>query len=79
MGPFFDDPISGNIQVNVPTGTSGSVINDILGNLPNLTSAFADIFGIIRPQQQQQQFQQSNLTPIYLIAGLALIIALTKK
>lgn len=79
MGPFTDDPIAGNIQVNVPTGTSGGVINDILGNLPNITSAFANIFGIIRPQQQQQQFQQTNLTPIYLIAGLALIIALTKK
>lgn len=79
MGPFTDDPIAGNIQVNVPTGTSGGVINDILSNLPNITSAFADIFGVIRPQQQQQQFQQSNLTPLYLLAGVALIIALTKK
>jgi len=79
MGPFTDDPIAGNIQVNVPTGTSGGVINDILGNLPNITSAFADIFGIIRPQQQQQQQQQTNLLPLYLMAGLALIITLTKK
>jgi hypothetical protein len=79
MGPYFDDPIAGSIQVNVPRGTTGDIINDILGNLPNLTSAFADIFGIIRPQQQQQQQQPMNLTPLYLMAGLALIITLTKK
>ena len=77
MGPLEIDPLANVVGVNVPVNTSPGVINDILGNLPNITGALTDIFGIIRPQQQQPQTQ--NLTPLYLLAGIALLIALTKK
>jgi hypothetical protein len=77
MGPVIKDPLADVVGVNVPVNTSPGVISDILGNLPNITGALTDIFGIIRPQQPQPQTQ--NLSPIYLLAGLALLIALTKK
>jgi hypothetical protein len=80
MGPY--DPNSfQDFQVNVPQGTSGDVIQQILGNLPNIAGALGGIFGSLFGGQQQQPPPEpkQDLTPLYLIAGLALVLTLTKK
>jgi len=80
MGPYDPNSLQ-DFQVNVPQGTSGDVIQQILGNLPNIAGALGGIFGSLFGGQQQQPPPEpkQDLTPIYLIAGLALILTLTKK
>lgn len=80
MGPYSEDIAltSSDVTVNVPKNTSSNVVGDILTNLPNILGALGGIFG----QQQQQQPQAppaQDMTPIYLLGGLALIILLTRK
>jgi len=82
MGPYSEEPkfTPEQVTVNVPANTSGSVINDILGNLPNITSALGSIFGWSSQNQPPQQIQQKqDLTPVYLIGGAIILILLTKK
>jgi hypothetical protein len=80
MGPFQEDlPESAqNVTVNVPKNTSLSVVGDILGNLPNILGALGGLFGK-KEQAQQQQAPAQDMTPVYLLGGLALIILLTRK
>jgi hypothetical protein len=77
VGPIM--PTSGDISVNVPKNTSSNVVSDILGNLPNILGALGGFFGKQQQQQQQQAPPATDMTPIYLLGGLALIILLTKK
>jgi hypothetical protein len=70
---------SEGIQVNVPKNTSSNVVGDILNNLPNILGALGGFFGKQEQIQQQQQPQAQDMTPIYLLGGLALIILLTRK
>ena len=81
MGPLENDFSleNSNVSVNVPKSTSSSVVGDILGNLPNILGALSGLFGKNQQQQQQQQPPAQDMTPIYLLGGLALIILLTKK
>lgn len=81
MNPDFVGPILPTVQdvsVNVPKNTSSNVVGDILNNLPNILGALGGFFGKQTTQQQQPQPTQ-DMTPIYLLGGLALIILLTRK
>jgi len=49
-----------------------------LGNLPNILGALSGLFGK-KEQAQQQQAPAPDMTPVYLLGGLALIILLTRK
>jgi hypothetical protein len=78
VGPVM--PTSQDITVNVPKNTSSNVVGDILNNLPNILGALGGFFGRQTTQQQQpQQPPAADMTPLYLLGGLALIILLTKK
>lgn len=77
VGPVM--PTSQDITVNVPKNTSSNVVGDILNNLPNILGALGGFFGNQQQQQQQQQPPAQDMTPIYLLGGLALIILLTRK
>lgn len=77
VGPVM--PTSQDITVNVPKNTSSNVVGDILNNLPNILGALGGFFGNQQQQQQQQQPVAQDMTPIYLLGGLALIILLTRK
>jgi hypothetical protein len=77
VGPLL--PTSQDITVNVPKNTSSNVVGDILTNLPNILGALGGFFGTQQQQQQQQQAPAQDMTPIYLLGGLALIILLTRK
>jgi hypothetical protein len=77
VGPVM--PTSQDIAVNVPKNTSSNVVGDILNNLPNILGALGGFFGSQQQQQQQQQPPAQDMTPIYLLGGLALIILLTRK
>jgi hypothetical protein len=81
MDPNFVGPImpSEGIQINVPKNTSPNVVGDILNNLPSILGGLAGIFGRQEQIQQQQQPPAQDMTPIYLLGGLALIILLTRK
>ena len=80
MGPFEQEPQYQNFQVNVPAGTGQDVINQILGNLPAIGNALSGIFGnLFGGQQQPPPPPKQDLTPLYIIAGLALVLTLTKK
>lgn len=80
MGPFTEDlPESAqNVTVNVPKNTPSNVVGDILENLPNILGSLSALFGK-KEQEQQQQAPAQDLTPIYILGGLALIILLTRK
>jgi hypothetical protein len=81
MNPDFVGPVmpTEGIQINVPKNTSSNVIGDILNNLPGILGGLAGIFGKQEQIQQQQQPPAQDMTPIYLLGGLALIILLTRK
>jgi hypothetical protein len=80
MGPFEEPQSFQNFQVNVPAGTGSDVINQILSNLPNIGNALGGIFGnLFGNQQQAPPPPKQDLTPLYIIAGLALVLTLTKK
>ena len=81
MNPDFVGPVmpTEGIQINVPKNTSSNVIGDILNNLPGILGGLAGIFGKQQQTQQQQQPPAQDMTPIYLLGGLALIILLTRK
>lgn len=80
MGPYEQEPQYQNFQVNVPAGTGQDVINQILGNLPAIGNALGGIFGnLFGGQQQAPPPPKQDLTPLYIIAGLALVLTLTKK
>jgi len=81
MDPNFVGPImpSEGIQINVPKNTSENVVGDILNNLPSILGSLAGLFGKQEQIQQQQQPPAQDMTPIYLLGGLALIILLTRK
>jgi hypothetical protein len=80
MGPLEEITAENTgVAVNVPVNTSPSVISDILGNLPEILGAFTGIFGQQQQMQQQQPPPAQDMTPIYLLGGLALIILLTRK
>jgi hypothetical protein len=78
VGPVM--PTSQDITVNVPKNTSSNVVGDILNNLPNILGALGGFFGKKEQQYQQQQTPVAqDMTPIYLLGGLALVILLTRK
>lgn len=81
MNPDFVGPVmpSEGIQINVPKNTPSNVIGDIINNIPDIIGALSGIFGRQEQIQQQQQPPPMDLTPIYLLGGLTLIILLTKK
>lgn len=81
MGPLENDFSleNSNVSVNVPKDTPSGVIGDILTNLPNILGALGGLFGNQQQIQQQQQPPAQDMTPIYLLGGLALIILLTRK
>lgn len=80
MGPLEQEQQFQNFQVNVPNGTSPQVIDQILGNLPAIGNALGAIFGnLFGGEQQAPPPPKQDLTPLYIIAGLALVLTLTKK
>jgi len=79
MGPFEENIPTEGIQINVPKNTPSNVVGDILNNLPGILGGLAGIFGRQEQIQQQQQPPAQDMTPIYLLGGLALIILLTRK
>jgi hypothetical protein len=77
VGPIL--PTVQDVSVNVPKNTSSNVVGDILNNLPNILGALSGFFGKQTTQQQQQAPPAPDMTPVYLLGGLALIILLIKK
>jgi len=67
------------VKVNVPTGTGGDVIGQILNNLPVIGEAIGSIFGGLKKQNVPPPPPPPDLTPIYLMGGLILILTLTRK
>jgi hypothetical protein len=72
-----------DFKVNVPEGTSGDVINGIIQNLPVIgalvTTVVGGLFGPRDRNQPPPPPPPPDLTPIYLMGGLILLITLTKK
>ena len=79
MGPFEEPKTFQDFQINVPGNTPQDVINQILNNIPQLGQALGGIFSWLKPQQEPPPQPKQDLTPLYLIAGLALVLTLTKK
>lgn len=57
-----------NPAVNVPAGTSDSIISGLLSNLPALFSFF-----------QKEEKPKENFTPYYLLGGVLLLVLLTNN
>jgi hypothetical protein len=80
MGPFGDTDFfsggsstsAGNVNVNVPSGTSPDYISMIMQNLPS-------IFGLFGGGQQQPQPIKPDYTPYYILGGAALVLLLFNK
>jgi len=79
MGPYEEPQTFQDFSINVPANTPQDIINQILQNIPQLGQALGGIFSWLKPQQPPPPQQQPDLTPLYLLGGLTLIILLTRK